>query len=65
VPDGGALAAEPDAGREPRSPPLADDRRRAATSGDTVEEWLFTSTPMEDSLDKRSLEGTPSSLASS
>jgi hypothetical protein len=60
------LAAEPDAaGREPRSPPLAEDRRRAATSGDTVEEWLFTSTPMEDSLDRRSLDGTPSSLASS
>jgi hypothetical protein len=68
VPDGDALAtgAEADpAGRAPRSPPLAAERRRAATSGDTVEEWLFTSTPMEESLESRSFDGTPSSLASS
>jgi hypothetical protein len=44
---------------------LADDRSFSATSGVTVEEWLFTSTPMLDSLESRSLDGTPSSLASS
>jgi hypothetical protein len=67
--DGDALAAGADAGpagRAPRSPPpFTDERSRAATSGDTVEEWLFTSTPMVESLESRSFDGTPSSLASS
>jgi hypothetical protein len=42
---------------------LTEARSFSATSGVTVEEWLFTSTPMEDSLFRRSLFGTPSSLA--
>jgi len=42
---------------------LSEARSFSATSGVTVEEWLFTSTPMEDSLASRSLFGTPSSLA--
>ena len=44
-------------------PPPADARSLSATSWVTVEEWLLASTPMEDSLASRSLDGTPSSLA--
>src|SRR4029450_1972452 len=47
----------------PWRPPPTEERSLSATSCVTVEEWLLASTPMEDSLASRSLDGTPSSLA--